>query len=544
MENTRDREAGVGQASVYEEGRNHSMLQDLRRLLGNPPSTDVIFLCGKERQQVPAHRLLVSLRSPQLQATLLRSENHAQPCHIELPHIDASTMRICIEFFYTDTVREESWLDFQSFVEVIAAAKYFLVAKLEDLAITHIEYQLITHDEQKVQQPAFDRGLMKAYNRAAFLYRSHPSRPMQKMLEQMVAHIRWASRYWKLRRFEFEFEPLQHLDQDALVFYLQNIKLWQHVPSNRADVYRLEYQKFYTLLLWCASQYVYGCKAQEASFAYAMDSAIGHFLPWYGEFDVQDFLSAKSANNHDHMDTSKLELIQALRDQVLSCLEKLDGGLFRLSPTVMSGIIEPLGLLPDSMLLTAYRLQALNPGDLHWDDFGHYNNYRLVDSGLDVLSCETDRFEGFARCSMPIGLPGHMTFAWEVLISEPTDHLRVGFCLKRNLLPKEYDRFLLGDCAWSWALSSNGNLYHDSKRVRARYCSHFHSRNEVKVGVHLNLNERTCSFSIDGVVQSIAWRDLPKHERVYPAVSMQSPSRAQLRMIFADWMINPRRIAG
>ncbi|UZN99703.1 uncharacterized protein OCT59_000970 [Rhizophagus irregularis] len=77
-----------------------------------------------------------------------------------------------------------------------------------------------------------------------------------------------------------------------------------------------------------------------------------------------------------------------------------------------------------------------------------------------------------------------------------------------------------------WVLSSNGYCYNSNTRLS--YCPSFGSG--TKITVHLDMNKRTCAFTVNGTKypEVLAWNNLPS--KLYPIVSLCYPSRFRIQL--------------
>jgi hypothetical protein len=75
-------------------------------------------------------------------------------------------------------------------------------------------------------------------------------------------------------------------------------------------------------------------------------------------------------------------------------------------------------------------------------------------------------------------------------------------------------------------LGTDGKCY--NSRDGMNYCPSFQNDN-VKVTVHLNMNERTCTFSVNGTKYPAVskWNNLPS--KLYPIVSLHYPGRLRIQ---------------
>ncbi|CAB4440186.1 unnamed protein product [Rhizophagus irregularis] len=81
--------------------------------------------------------------------------------------------------------------------------------------------------------------------------------------------------------------------------------------------------------------------------------------------------------------------------------------------------------------------------------------------------------------------------------------------------------------AYGWVFGSNGVICHNTHSYRIKYGQTFKEKDRITV--HLDMEKRTCSFSVNGKRYPIAFRNLP--DEVYPAVSLRAPGRARIKEV-------------
>src|SRR5438045_3982267 len=76
-----------------------------------------------------------------------------------------------------------------------------------------------------------------------------------------------------------------------------------------------------------------------------------------------------------------------------------------------------------------------------------------------------------------------------------------------------------------WVLGSGGNCWNSSKNLK--YCPEF--GDGTKITVHLDMNKRTCAFTVNGTKyrEISEWNNLPSE--LYPIVSLRYPGRFRIQ---------------
>ena len=86
---------------------------------------------------------------------------------------------------------------------------------------------------------------------------------------------------------------------------------------------------------------------------------------------------------------------------------------------------------------------------------------------------------------------GKGIFEWDVIVEKICNCALVGVCSSENF---NYERFA-GSQRTGWVLGSSGYCYNSSNSLY--YCPPF--KDGTKITVHLNMNKRTCAFTVNGV---------------------------------------------
>ena len=94
-------------------------------------------------------------------------------------------------------------------------------------------------------------------------------------------------------------------------------------------------------------------------------------------------------------------------------------------------------------------------------------------------------------------------------------------CSPENL---DYESFA-GYQPTGWVLGSNGKCWNSN--MESDYCPPF--EDGTRITVHLDLNKRTCAFTVNGTKypEALGWNNLP--EKLYPVVSLNSNGRFRIQ---------------
>ncbi|RIA80011.1 concanavalin A-like lectin/glucanase domain-containing protein [Glomus cerebriforme] len=113
-------------------------------------------------------------------------------------------------------------------------------------------------------------------------------------------------------------------------------------------------------------------------------------------------------------------------------------------------------------------------------------------------------------------------FEWDVVIEKYCSYTWVGICAENFNYETSAGRQTTG-----WVLGSDGSCYSSSSKIY-NYCPTFHNDN-VKVTVHLDMDKRTCAFTVNGIKypEVSQWNNLPS--KLYPVVSLNFPGRFRIQ---------------
>ncbi|RIA80009.1 concanavalin A-like lectin/glucanase domain-containing protein [Glomus cerebriforme] len=117
-------------------------------------------------------------------------------------------------------------------------------------------------------------------------------------------------------------------------------------------------------------------------------------------------------------------------------------------------------------------------------------------------------------------------FEWDVIIEKECSYAWVGICASENF---NYEIFA-GSQPTGWVLGSVGftcSNYNSNNKTYDSYCPSF--GDGAKITVHLDMNKRTCAFTVNGVKypEVSNWNNLPS--KLYPVVSLCYPGCFQIQ---------------
>ncbi|CAB4403529.1 unnamed protein product [Rhizophagus irregularis] len=218
--------------------------------------------------------------------------------------------------------------------------------------------------------------------------------------------------------------------------------------------------------------------------------------PEYEVFRYSAILAAKQVSNDAHKTLTKLlptlEQIEnpiKVKNKFINDHQKVGKELEplikfidfrRIKVQILADIIEPLEIVPDKIISNAYRYIALS---------NNLNNTRGTSiNEIDYV----------------------WTFEWDVIIEKICSWSLVGVCASKNF---HYQTFA-GNQPTGWVLGSGG-LYNPASGFY--YCPSFHE-DGARITVHLDMNKRTCAFTVNGKKyrEVSEWNNLPS--KLYPNI--------------------------
>ncbi|RGB33995.1 hypothetical protein C1646_668909 [Rhizophagus diaphanus] len=461
--------------------RGYSLEQDLRLLVNNPKYSDVEILCEDEKK-LYACRAILAARSEVFDRLLYNGMKESYEKQITFPKINSAGMEIILEYIYTGSIKEVS-LTKDNTIEAFYAADYFQLLDLQDF-------------------------ILKTVKNSTNFAKNYLPELLSKISEKM---------------------PLteDNILLNLLVETVANISL-NNIEFGRLSITGLKY------LLSCTHE-------KEMTFV----------TPEYEVFRYSAILAAKQVSNDAHKilmkqlptleqleNTNPIKVENKFTDhqKVAKELETLVKFIDfrRIKPQILANIIEPLEIIPDKIISNVYRYVALlsnlnlnntrgisnNGIDYVWDKSACGSKLVIEDNGKIVYAPDGFCFQS-VRAKI-LALENKGTFEWDVIIEKHCSGSWVGVCASENF---NYEIFA-GDQPTGWVLGSGGGFYDNNNNYVANYCPPF--GDGTKVTVHLDMNKRTCTFSVNGKKyrEVSEWNNLPS--KLYPVVSFNSPGRFRI----------------
>ncbi|XP_041373895.1 BTB/POZ domain-containing protein 2-like [Gigantopelta aegis] len=128
--------------------RGKSLIECLRYSLQQKSHCDVTFQVGKDRKSIPAHRLILTLRSRVFEAML--TGPLAEQENIALPDIETDIFEQFLIFLYTDG----AILDSKNAIGLLYLSKKYDVTPLEQKCVAYLESSISSHNACVVMEQA------------------------------------------------------------------------------------------------------------------------------------------------------------------------------------------------------------------------------------------------------------------------------------------------------------------------------------------------------------------------------------------------------
>jgi hypothetical protein len=468
--------------------RGYSLEQDLRLLINNPKYSDIEILCEDEKK-LHGCRAILAARSEVFDRLLYNGMKETYENKISFPNIDSAGMEVVLEFTYTGSIKRET-LTKDNIIETFHAADYFQLPDLQDFIMKTFKDKLEKNDNE-----------------------NYLPELLSKLAEKMP------------------------LTEDNILLS-SVIEAAATVPLNTIEFGRLSIAGLQYLL------------------SYTYEKEIPFATPEYEVFRYSAILAAKQVSNDAYKTLTKQLPIFEQMKQIDNSIQVDDENKFiaenqkvakelepliefidfrRIEGQVLTDIIDPLEIISTNVILDVYRLKIRsNNSDINnirgipihysnyvWDESACGENLIIEDNGKIVHAPITWASHQNVRSKTVFEING--IFEWDVIIEKSCSCAWVGVCSTENF---DYTYFA-GEQHTGWVLGSDGSYSHSSNRIYNNYCPPF--GDGTIVTVHLNMNKRTCAFTVNGTKypEMTAWNNLPS--KLYPVVSLRHPGRFRIR---------------
>ncbi|GBC06505.1 hypothetical protein RclHR1_06890009 [Rhizophagus clarus] len=457
--------------------RGYSLEQDLRLLMNNPKYSDIEILCEDEKKLYGC-RAILAARSEVFDSLLYNGMKESYENQISFPKISSSGMKIILEYAYTGSIKKES-LTKDNIIGAFYAADYFQLTGLQENIVRIVKNTLETEN----YSPEL---LSKIAEMTPFV----EDNILQNLLIEKVAII-----------------PL-----NTIKFGRLSITGLQYLLSRTYEKAKYfatpEYEVFRYSAILAAKQ------VSNDAFKTLMKR-----LPTLEQ--LENSIQAENLFIVDNQKVTKeLEPLIKFID-----FNQIDG-------RILTDIIEPLEIIPTKIILDAYRQRVrshctgligvrgirINESNFAWDESACGSKLIIEENGKVVSAVNCNSHQS-VKAKMEIDSKG--IFEWDVIIEKGCVCAWVGVCASECPSP---DRFSVGNSA-IWVLGSNGVCW--NCEISLNYCSSF--GDGARITVHLDMNKRTCCFTVNGkkYPEVSTWNNLPL--KLYPIVGLKFPGRFRIQ---------------
>jgi hypothetical protein len=397
---------------------------------------------------------------------------------ISFPTINSSEMNIILEYIHVESVKKNS-LTVDNIVEVYFAADYFKIQGLQELIITTVK-----------------NTLEKNYTR------NYSPELLSKVAEIMPLS---------------EDNALHNL----LVKEIASTSL-NYIEFGRLSITALEYLLYYTHekeIPFATPEYeVFRYSAILAAKLVSDDTynTLMEHLPTLGQVEQSIQVENKLITNHKKV-AKELEPL----------VEYID---FKRMEKEQFDVIKPLKIIPDEIIqhnsesdlnnIRGIPIYRIKESDLLWDESACGSNLIIENNGKVVQGSDNCRVNQSVRIN--IALENKGIYEWDVIIEKTCrrgEYVWVGVCSENF----DYESWAVNQRN-GWVLGSNGYCIYSGS-----YCPSFKDDDDVRITVHLDMNKRTCAFTVNGIkYQEVpGWNNLPS--KLYPLVSLCRYARIRIQ---------------
>ncbi|CAB4403531.1 unnamed protein product [Rhizophagus irregularis] len=461
--------------------RGYSLEQDLRLLINNPKYSDLEILCEDEKK-LHACRAILAARSEVFDRLLYNGMKESYEKKISFPKIKSVGMEIVLEYTYTGSIKEES-LTKDNIIEAFYAADYF-------------------------QLPDLQNFIMKVFKNTL------EKNPTENYSPELLS----------------KFAGKMPLTEDNILLN-SLVEAVANIPLNTIEFGRLSIAGLQFLLSCTYEKEMVFATPEYEVFRYSAILAAKHVsndaystlmkqLPTIEQMQIDNSVQIKNKFITDHQNVAKeLEpLIEFINFK-------------RIKGQILADVIDPLEIIPSKVILNVYRdiarsnMPNLNdtrgiPKTMYaWDEKACGSNLIIEDNGK-IVQAEEDCIDH--QCVRgTIALENKGTFEWDIIIEKYCSWSWIGVCASENF---NYEIFA-GSQLTGWVLGSGGLCNSTSGFY---YCPSY-QEDGARITVHLDMNKRTCAFTVNGKKyrEVSEWNNLPS--KLYPVVSLNYPGRFRIQ---------------
>ncbi|EXX54254.1 uncharacterized protein OCT59_000978 [Rhizophagus irregularis] len=460
--------------------RGYSLNQDLKLLVNNSKYSDIEILC-KDEIKLYGCRAILAARSEVLEGLLYNGMKESFERQISFPTINSSGMKIILEYIYVGSIEVNS-LTKDNIIEAYCAADYFQLLDLQEFIMRTIKI---------------------------FLKNNYTTNYSPELLSKVV-----------------EIMPLSE-DNTLLNLLVKEVAtiLLTDIEIGRLSIIALQYLLFYAHendIPFATPEYEvfrYSAIFAAKNVSDVTYKALMEKLPTLEQIDNLIQIENKFITDH-----------QKVAQELEHLIEYID---FRRIKKSQFDFIEPLKIIPAEIIqhnselinsdlnnIRGIPIYRIKESELFWDESACGSNLVIEDNGKIIQASNNCKSHQSARANILIEDKG--IFEWDVIIEKYCTYSWVGVCASENF---NYENFA-GNQPNGWVLGSGGAFRNNNNFVR-NYCPSFH-KDGARITVHLDMNKRTCAFTVNGIKyrEILEWNNLPS--KPYPVVSLRYPGRFRI----------------
>ncbi|CAG8647027.1 uncharacterized protein OCT59_000934 [Rhizophagus irregularis] len=460
--------------------RGFSLEKDLRLLINNPKYSDIEILCDNEKKFYGS-RAILAARSEVFDRLLYNGMKESYENKISFPTINSCGMEIILEYIYTGSIKNES-LTKDNIIEAFYAADYFQLPDLQDFIVKNF------------------KNTLKKNNNGNY---------SPELLSKFAGKM-----------------PLTE-DNILLNLLIEEIAtiLLNDIEIGRLSITALQYFLFCTYekeIPFATPEYeVFRYSAILAAKQISDDTykALMKQLPTLEQIDNLIQVENKLIVNH-----------QKVAEELEPLIEYID---FRRIKRGQIDFIEPLKVIPAEIIqhnselidsdlnnIRGIPIYRFKESELFWDRLGSGSKAIIENNGKVVYAPNDLNSWRIVRAKMLLENNG--IYEWDIIIEKTCFWSWVGVCASKNF---DYEN-PAGRQSSGWVLGTNG--YCRNYDYETYYCPSFHE-DGARITVHLDMNKRTCSFTVNGTKypKVSAWNNLPS--KLYPIVSIKYPGQYRIQ---------------
>ncbi|KAG6543333.1 hypothetical protein Mapa_015247 [Marchantia paleacea] len=340
------------------------LTSDILKMLNNPDSSDMTFMC-QDGVKVYACRMLLVSRSSMLRNMLTNGMAESQQSEVVLHEITSPVLLIILEFIYSGWIKlhsiqkhaaayasETPVANWKMMLETIRGARFFLLKTVEDIIIQKLWTDAKSLDEP---QPQVAKAALRLSIATEFMASvgddNTKSSDLRVICIKLVKILQLRNDTEGLGSVS---DNLGSFSERAFQFFLQNS---QNSKDDDGTLSIDEYKRFRQVVLWCATQALEQ-HGQLADLTLPTAECARSLLNTDADPLVFDaLLTPLAAFSHawEHVKVALTgKLTSTTLEQLLSMID-----LKRIHPELLIKVIENLGIFPSNVFESAFRLQAL-----------------------------------------------------------------------------------------------------------------------------------------------------------------------------------------